>query len=57
MSRSRGVLRKKEVMMVLCWEKPFSAKNGKVQVPWRKDNCPKNQRKSSYVFLTFKNAL
>jgi hypothetical protein len=30
----RRVLRKKEVMMVLCWEKPFSPKNGNVQ-PYR----------------------
>jgi hypothetical protein len=38
----RRVLRKKEVMLVLCWEKPFSASNGNVQVPWRKDQCPIN---------------
>jgi hypothetical protein len=38
----RRVLRKKEVMLVLYWEKPFSAKNGNVQVPWRNDQCPRN---------------
>jgi hypothetical protein len=27
---------------VLYWEKPFSAKNGNVQVPWRNDQCPRN---------------
>jgi hypothetical protein len=51
MCRRRRVLRKKKVMMVVYWEKPFSAKKGNVQVPWRKEflnQFPRNLHITGY---------
>ncbi|KAJ6921972.1 hypothetical protein NC652_015814 [Populus alba x Populus x berolinensis] len=42
---------RKKVMMVVYWEKPFSAKKGKVQVPWRKEFLNQFSKKSSHHWL------